>query len=58
MSPDTITVLREAGETWQRIADALNGDRVPTARGRTAWRPSSVRSAWLTRERELAAHAR
>jgi hypothetical protein len=31
--------------TLQAIADALNGDGVPTLRGGTEWRPSSVQSA-------------
>ncbi len=52
---DRIVVMREAGATWQAIAEALEADDVPTPRGGAAWRPSSVRSAWLTRRRELAA---
>jgi DNA invertase Pin-like site-specific DNA recombinase len=50
---DLIIGLREAGSTWQAIADMLNGQKVPTPRGGSAWRPSSVRSADATRRREL-----
>lgn len=35
---------RSAGWTFQRIADKLNADGVPTARGGSEWRPSSVRA--------------
>ena len=31
--------------TWQRIADVLNADRVPTVRGGSEWRVSSVQAA-------------
>jgi hypothetical protein len=31
--------------TLQAIADALNADGVPTLRGGTQWRPSSVQAA-------------
>jgi DNA invertase Pin-like site-specific DNA recombinase len=37
--------LRGAGLTLQAIADALNEDRVPTARGGREWRPSSVQAS-------------
>jgi DNA invertase Pin-like site-specific DNA recombinase len=37
--------LREKGTTWQAIADTLNADKVPTIRGGTHWRVSSVQSA-------------
>ena len=43
---DRIIGLRDAGQTWQSIADALNSEHVPTARGGVSWRPSSVRSAY------------
>lgn len=33
---------RRRGWTYQRIADKLNADEVPTARGGAEWRPSSV----------------
>jgi DNA invertase Pin-like site-specific DNA recombinase len=35
---------RSGGWTFQRIADKLNADGVPTARGGSEWRPSSVRA--------------
>jgi peptidoglycan hydrolase-like protein with peptidoglycan-binding domain/DNA invertase Pin-like site-specific DNA recombinase len=40
-----ISVMREAGMTLQAIADVLNSEGVPTLRGGTKWRPSSVQSA-------------
>ena len=40
-----ITTLRASGMTLQAIADALNADGVPTLRGGTQWRPSSVQAA-------------
>jgi DNA invertase Pin-like site-specific DNA recombinase len=36
---------RVAGSTWQAIADRLNRDKVPTVRGGTHWRVSSVQTA-------------
>ena len=54
---DQIAALRDGGATWQAIADQLTRERVPTPRGGAAWRPSSVRSAYLTRSRELEAQA-
>lgn len=54
---DRIIRLREKGRTWQAIADELERAKVATARGGTVWRPSSVRAAYLTRRRELAAQA-
>ena len=33
---------RDAGSTWQAIADRLNHDGVPTQRGGSAWRVSTV----------------
>jgi hypothetical protein len=39
-----ITKLRAQGLTLQAIADELNRLRVPTTRGGSKWRPSSVRS--------------
>lgn len=53
---DRIVGLRDGGATLQAIADTLNTERVPTARGGAAWRPSTVRSVLETRRRELAAH--
>lgn len=40
-----ITEMRERGLSLQAIADALNADDVPTARGGARWRPSSVQAA-------------
>jgi DNA invertase Pin-like site-specific DNA recombinase len=37
---------RDAGRTWQAIADGLNADAVPTVRGGACWRVSSVRAAY------------
>jgi hypothetical protein len=51
---DRIIALRDGERlTWQAIADRLEHDSVPTARGGAAWRPSSVRSAYLARRLEL-----
>jgi DNA invertase Pin-like site-specific DNA recombinase len=40
-----IAAGRAAGLTWQAIADQLNRDAVPTVRGGSEWRVSSVQSA-------------
>lgn len=40
-----ILELRAGGMTLQAIADRLNRDGVPTLRGGTQWRPSSVQAA-------------
>ncbi len=40
-----IKSMREAGQTLQSIADGLNRDGVPTARGAAQWRTSSVNAA-------------
>jgi DNA invertase Pin-like site-specific DNA recombinase len=40
-----IAGMRAAGMTLQAIADQLNADRIPTVRGGTKWRPSSVQAA-------------
>ena len=50
---DRIISLRTDGTTWQAIADTLNQDCVPTTRSGAEWRPSSVRSAYVARTREL-----
>jgi DNA invertase Pin-like site-specific DNA recombinase len=42
---ERIVRMREQGMTLQAIADALNEDGVPTLRGGTKWRPSSVQRA-------------
>ena len=49
--------LRTDGLSFAAIAERLNAEKVPTARGARRWWPASVRSALLTRERELAAQA-
>jgi DNA invertase Pin-like site-specific DNA recombinase len=51
---DRIIAARDGGATWEAIARALAAEGVSTARG-GSWRPSAVRSAYLTRSRELAA---
>jgi DNA invertase Pin-like site-specific DNA recombinase len=56
-----IVAEREAGRTIRAIADGLNDDQVPTARGGLAWRPSTIsgalRTAALDREAEQLAAA-
>jgi hypothetical protein len=42
---ERIGELRERGLSLQAIADALNAEGIPTPRGGTQWRPSSVQSA-------------
>jgi hypothetical protein len=37
--------MRHEGMTLQAIADRLNAEGVPTLRGGTEWRPSSVQAA-------------
>jgi Resolvase, N terminal domain len=47
-SPDLgerINAMRERGLSLQAIADALEADAVPTPRGGSRWRPSSVQAA-------------
>jgi DNA invertase Pin-like site-specific DNA recombinase len=47
-NPDLAIRIRDAragGAKWQAIADMLNHDGVPTVRGGTQWRVSSVQSA-------------
>jgi DNA invertase Pin-like site-specific DNA recombinase len=48
IAPDVrrrIVRMRRVGMTLQAIADELNRDGVPTARGGVTWRPSSVQAA-------------
>lgn len=45
---------RRAGWTWQKIADKLNRDGVPTLRGSKEWRPSTVRAVTLRVDRRRA----
>jgi DNA invertase Pin-like site-specific DNA recombinase len=40
-----ITVMRSEGMTLQAIADRLNAEGIPTLRGGSKWRPSSVQAA-------------
>jgi DNA invertase Pin-like site-specific DNA recombinase len=40
-----INAMRARGMSLQAISDALNADGVPTLRGGTKWRPSSVQTA-------------
>jgi DNA invertase Pin-like site-specific DNA recombinase len=42
---ERISTLRASGSTWQSIADVLNDEKVPTVRGGTQWRVSSVQAA-------------
>jgi DNA invertase Pin-like site-specific DNA recombinase len=42
---DRIAAMREQGMTLQAIADRLNEEDVPTLRGGSMWRPSSVQRA-------------
>ncbi|MEZ0494627.1 recombinase family protein [Kineococcus sp. TBRC 1896] len=41
-----VVAARDGGATWQSIADALVADGVPTARGGTTWRVSTVQSVY------------
>ena len=42
---DRITAMRERGDSLHAIAEALNREGVPTPRGGSVWRASSVQSA-------------
>jgi DNA invertase Pin-like site-specific DNA recombinase len=42
---ERIVAMRNEGMTLQAIADRLNEERVPTLRGGSEWRPSSVQAA-------------
>ena len=42
---DRITTMRSANMTLQQIADQFNADSIPTLRGGTQWRPSSIQAA-------------
>ena len=46
-----IANMRKDGATYQAIADALNAEKVPTLRGGTMWRVSSVQTAAGLRRR-------
>jgi DNA invertase Pin-like site-specific DNA recombinase len=41
---DRIRAMRSAGATLQAICDSLNAEGVPTPRGGTQWRPTSLRA--------------
>lgn len=41
-----IVAEREAGATWQAVADGLEADAVPTAQGGARWYPASVRKVY------------
>jgi peptidoglycan hydrolase-like protein with peptidoglycan-binding domain len=42
---ERITAMRSANLSLQQIADQLNAEKVPTLRGGTHWRPSSIQVA-------------
>ena len=42
-----IVTDRDAGRTWQAIADELTAEGVPTAQGGVRWYPASVRKVYL-----------
>lgn len=50
---DRIIESRERGLSFAKIAKGLNAAGTPTARGADRWQPATVRSAYLTRRREL-----
>ena len=54
---DRILGLRREGSTLEEIAALLNWEGVPTARGGTQWWASSVRSALISRQREVDAQS-
>lgn len=41
-----IVTERDAGTGWQRIANGLNNDQIPTARGGAKWHASTVRKVY------------
>ena len=42
---ERISAMRTEGMTLQAIADRLNEEQIPTLRGGSLWRPSSVQAA-------------
>jgi DNA invertase Pin-like site-specific DNA recombinase len=42
---EQIRILRSTGSTYQQIADHLNAQEIPTARGGVLWRPNTISSA-------------
>jgi len=55
---DEIRAARAAGRSFRAITADLNDRKTPTPQGGLAWHPSSVRSALVARERELAVAGR
>ena len=54
---DQIIAMREKGETYRAIAQVMNDQGTPTARGGARWEAATVRSAEITRRREIEAQA-
>lgn len=54
---DRVRSLRDEGLTLQAIADTLNAASVPTLRGGSTWRPSSIQSV-LGRRRRITTRKR
>jgi len=50
-----IAKARERGKSYERIADDLNADRIPT-QGGGRWYAATVRSVWLTAQRREGVH--
>jgi DNA invertase Pin-like site-specific DNA recombinase len=48
---------RDAGSTWQSIADGLNRDHVPTVRAGALWRVSTVQRAYQSARLDAEANA-
>ncbi|GAA3443655.1 hypothetical protein Pve01_15690 [Planomonospora venezuelensis] len=44
---ERIITIRDSGQTWRSVADALNTDRVPTAQGGVL-RPGTVSHVYRT----------
>jgi DNA invertase Pin-like site-specific DNA recombinase len=55
---ERIVMARSAGDTLQAIADALMADAVPTARGGSSWRTSSVAAVLRSQAGRSSAAAR
>ena len=54
---ERIAQERDAGRTWQAIADSLNTDGEPTVRGGTCWRVSTVQRAYQSKQLDDQAEA-
>ncbi len=48
---ERITTARSAGESWPKIAAALNADQVATPTGRGQWHPAGCRAVALASQR-------